>query len=269
VVDDQQYHLGLRAQRSQFHAALVRIMSQIKLDYPTAHTAWDEYLRSFKAEELLPELPVVNNDQLRFFLSANNVYATYYNIKSAEEMLPKYRIKAPFSGVVTQGNVSAGSVVAPGTPLAQFSRTDVYELKAAISSAQVDLLKAGQKIQLRHGGTDQEWTGTVNRIGQTIDPATQAVPVFIRLSGRGLRAGLFLEATLATNSFDDVVALPNAAINRNNQVHLIQDGTVRLQDIEPIHYADNKVWVKGLKNGQVVITESTIDPIVGTKAKAK
>lgn len=269
LVDDNQYRLGLQAQRSQFHAALVRIMSQIQLDYPAAHPVWDAYLRTFNEEELLAELPNVEDEQLRFFLSANNVYATYYNIKSAEEMLPKYRITAPFSGVVTQGSVSAGTVVAPGTPLAQFSRTDVYELKASVSSAQIDLLKAGQKITLRHRNTDQNWQGTVHRIGQTIDATTQAVPVFIRLSGRGLRAGMFLEAALSTNSFTGVVALPVAALNRNNQVHVISDSTVILQDVEPVHYADNQVWVQGLRTGQVIITEVPIDPIVGTKAIAK
>lgn len=268
-IDDEQYQLNLRAQRSQFHAALVRILPQIQLDYAAHHPAWDSYLRTFDEQTLLPDLPEVTDDQLRFFLSANNVYASYYSIKSAEEMLPKYQITAPFSGVVTQGSLGGGTVVAPGAPLAQYSRTDLYELKAAVSSSQIDLLKTGQKLNLQHRNTNDTWVGTVHRIGKTIDPGTQAIPVFIRVSGKGLRAGMFLEASLQSDSFADVVALPSAALNRNNQVHLIVDSTVRLQDVEPVHYADNEAWVTGLQAGQVVITDATIEPIVGTKAIAK
>lgn len=268
-VDDTQYRLNLQAQKSQFQSALVRIMSRIKLDYPKAHAAWDQYLRDFNTEELLKELPEVKDDQLRYFLSANNIFASFYNIKGAEELLPKYQIKAPFRGTIIQGQVSPGSVISPGVPLATLNRTDVYELKASISSADINRLKPGQKIKLTHNNTAETWNGIVNRFGATIDPGTQAIPVFIRVSGEGLREGMFLEATLEADSYNQVVALPLAAMNRNNQVHLIQDSTVKLQDVEPVHYEKNIVWVTGLKGGEQVIVEEIIQPIVGIKAIPK
>lgn len=265
-IEDDQFQLDLKAQKSQFLASLVRIMSQIQLDYPAAHPAWDQYLRDFDEHALLPDLPEVTDDQLRYFLSANNVFASFYSIKSAEERLPKYQVKAPFTGIVTQGNVSAGAVINPGVPLATYSRTDVYELKAAISSKDANRFKIGQKITLTHNNTGKRWTGTVNRFGGAMDQGTQSVPVFIRVSGSGLREGMFLEANLETDAYEQVVALPLVALNRNNQVHLIQDSTVQLQDVVPVHYEQNEVWVKGLQGGEQIIIEEIIHPIVGTKA---
>lgn len=268
-LDDQRYRLGLQAQRSQLQASLVQFMSQIQLDYPTAHPAWDAYLRAFDPSEILKELPVVSDDQLRYFLSAQGVFATYYNIKSAEELLPKYRIRAPFSGIITEGALSAGTVVSPGAPLGRLSRTDIYEFKVNISSADIDRIKTGQKISLRQPNSGKEYSGTVHRIGGTIDPGTQAIPVFLRLRGTGLRDGLFLEARMADTTMEEVVELPMHALTRDNQVHLIRDSTIVLQAVEVAHYGENRVWVKGLSSGALVVTEKRNEPIVGLRALPK
>lgn len=268
-IEDTQTQLNLQAQKSQFQSALVRIMSQVKLDYPKAHPAWDTYLRALDVSKPLPDLPEIKNEQLRFFLSANNIFSSFYNIKSSEELLSKYRITAPFTGVITQGNIAPGAVINPGVPLASFSRTDVYELKASVSTANIEKLKPGSKITLSHSNTGDEWTGTIHRFGGNIDPATQAVPIYIRLSGNKLREGMFLEAALETETYEDVVSLPLTALNRNNQVHVIQDSTVVLKNVDPVHYEQQIVWVKGLEEGTEVITEEVIQPIVGIKAIAK
>lgn len=268
-IDDDQYRLGLQAQRSQFQSSLVRIMSQIQLDYPAAHPAWDTYLSQFSVEETLASLPEVSDDQLRYFLAAQGVFTAYYNIKSAEEVLPKYRIRAPFSGVIAAGSVSAGTVVSPGAQLGRFSRTDVYEFKANLSAADIEKVKLGQKLALRQPASGKTYTGTVQRIGGTIDPGTQAVPVFIRLSGSSLRDGMFLEAQMATEALQQVVALPLHALTRDGQVHVIEDSTVVLQTVDPVRYVDDVVWVAGLATGTEVVTEALTEPIVGLRALPK
>ncbi len=265
-IEDEQYRFNLNAQKSQFQAALVRIMSQLKLDYPEAHPAWDTYLRNFDPGTSIPELPETSDDQLRFFLSANNIFSSYYSIKSAEELLPKYRIQAPFTGVIIQGQVAPGSVINPGSPLATFSRTDVYELKAAISAASIDRFNVGQKLNLTNKTTGKSWTGTIHRIGGAIDPGTQSVPIYVRVGGRGLRENMFLETNIDAGTQEAVVALPLNALNRNNEVHFIQDSTVQLREVIPVRYEGNQVWVSGLQGGEQIIVDDIIEPIVGSKA---
>ena len=268
-IDNRQQILNLKAQKSQFQSALVRIMSQIELDYPEAHPAWDGYLKAFDLGEPLKDLPEVSEDQLKFFLSANGVFSTFYTIKSAEIQLPKYLIKAPFSGVITQGSISPGAIINPGIPLATYSRTDVFELKAAVSSSNVSQLRPGQKLKLIHQNTGQSWMGKVHRLGGTIDAGTQAIPVFIRVSGKGLREGMFLETSLNGENQSGVVVLPLTALNRTNEIHQILDSTVVLKKVEPVHYEQDQVWVKGLDGGEVIITETIDEPIVGTKGSTK
>ncbi|MEL7423296.1 MAG: efflux RND transporter periplasmic adaptor subunit [Bacteroidota bacterium] len=268
-IEDKQYRLGLQAQRSQFQSSLVRIMSQIQLDYPDAHGAWDEYLRNFKADQTLAALPEVTDDQLRYFLAAQGVFTTYYNIKSAEELLPKYRIKAPFNGIIAEGSISAGTVVSPGAQLARFSRTDIYEFKASLSASDIDKVRLGQQLQLRQPTNGKTYIGKVHRIGGTVDPGTQAVPVFVRVSGAGLRDGMFLETGMATEALSQVVAVPKDALTRDDQVHVIVDSTVILHKVQPVRYSEDVIWVTGLETGMEVITEQLTEPIVGLRALPK
>ncbi|MEO0338458.1 MAG: HlyD family efflux transporter periplasmic adaptor subunit, partial [Bacteroidota bacterium] len=269
LIEDDQYALNLSAQKSQFRTALVRIMSQIQLDYPSAHPDWDKYLTDFDEKKILPALPEVSDGQLRNFLSANNVFSSFYSIKSAEELLPKYKIKAPFNGVIAQGSVSAGAVINPGTPLGTIHRSDVYELKASVSSKNIDQLRPGLQIELIHNNTGETWSGRVHRLGSTMDRSSQAIPIFIRVSGKGLRAGMFLEAELDGDVLEQVVKLPIEALNRNNQVHFIQNNTVELKSVEPLRYEKAFVWVKGLNGGEEVIVEEILEPIVGSKMNAQ
>ncbi|MEM6763770.1 MAG: HlyD family efflux transporter periplasmic adaptor subunit [Bacteroidota bacterium] len=265
-LDANTFSLNLKSQKSQFLATLVRLMPQIKLDYVEAHPSWDAYVKGFSVEGILPDLPEVNNDQLRYFLSANNLFTSFYALKSGEQTLSKYTIRAPFTGVVTSGNVSRGAVVNPGVPLASFSRTDVFEVKAAISAADLSDIKSGQKISLLHTSTGKTYQGTIKRLGGSVDPSTQSIPVFIQVSGKGLKEGMFLEASLGSGMVEQIAEIPLRAMNRTNQVHLIQDSIIILKEVKPISYTENRVWVSGLAEGDAVIIEEILAPIVGTKA---
>ncbi|MEM8900558.1 MAG: HlyD family efflux transporter periplasmic adaptor subunit [Bacteroidota bacterium] len=265
-IDNKTFSLNLKSQKSQFLASLVRLMPQIKLDYVGEHPDWDTYVNSFSVENVLPDLPEVQNEQLRYFLSANNVFSSFYAIKSGEETLSKYRITAPFTGVVTQGNVSRGAVVNPGVPLASFSRTDVFEVKAAISSADITDMKVGQNIKLTNKLTGETYQGKLKRLGGSVDPGTQSIPVFIQVSGKGLKEGMFLEASLGSGKEELVAEIPLIAMTRTNQVHVIQDSIVSLKEVVPISFRENSVWVKGLAEGEEVIIEEILEPITGIKA---
>lgn len=268
-LDNRQYLLDLQSSRSKFKAGLVQIMSAIELDYPAAFASWSSYLADFDPTAPIPNLPAVETQQLDYFLSANGIHTNYYAIKSAEEQLKKFKIYAPFSGVVTQSNLSAGAVVNPGVPLGRFSRNDVYELKLGVANAQLAQIEPGQTLNLTDRTTGRNWTGRVNRIGQTVDLSTQSVPVFLRVSGRGLREGLFLETALRGPNYEQVIRIPNTALTQDSQVHIITDGIVQLKAVDVLNYQGEEVLVTGLEVGDQVIVEQLDNPIVGQRATSK
>lgn len=267
-IDNSQTLENLKAQRSQFESNLVRLMADLENDYPEAYTAWNSYLQNFDEGKTLPELPEVADERLRYFLSARNVFNLYHNIKSAEQNLPKFRIRAPFTGVVMQASVSPGALVTPQLRLGMFNQIGTYEIKATVSNRYIDRIKVGQKVKMHEIGQDKNWTATVQRIGKSIDPATQMVTVYLQASGEGLRENLYLEGQIGGDTFENVYQLPRSILTPQQQVYVIRDSTVRLKDVQVKIYTDNYALVTGLSEGDVIVNEVVERPIEGIKTVA-
>ncbi|MEL7162869.1 MAG: efflux RND transporter periplasmic adaptor subunit [Bacteroidota bacterium] len=188
-------------------------------------------------------------------------------MKAQEATLDDYTVTAPFSGRLTMAAVDPGSYVAPGAPLAKISRTDVYEVRAALPANAVSLVKPGQKITLRARNLGRTYSGTVNRFGTAIDQATQTVTAFVRVSGPELRSGLYLEAELPGSALENVAVLPKEALARDNSVYVIDAGVVRSRPVEIALVEADKVYLRGLNDGDRVITETVQEAIIGSKAK--
>ncbi len=268
-LDDDEFRSNLAAQKSQFLASLVRIMSDMKLDYPTNFPAWNQYLKQLDINQSLSPLPKVENEQLRYFLSANNIFNLYHTIRSQEETLEKYTIRAPFTGAVTQAIIDAGGLVSPGVKLGEFIRTDQYEVQAAISIEDLELVEVGQTIPLRSRSISGEWMGRVNRIGKRVDPATQSVSVYLLVAGEQLKEGMYLVGDLASRTYENAVEMPKEVLTRQNQVYVIEDSVVKLKNVTPLEYQEVTVIVQGLAQNDQVITDLITSPIQGITAIPK
>ena len=267
AIDRERLDYELQSQRAQLVTKLVSILSDLSIDYPAAHPAWERFTNAIAVDEPLPALPKISDEQLNYFISARGIPGQYYQIRSREATLDDYRITAPFSGVLTSASVDPGAVVNPGMPLATLSRTDVYEVRTAVPTASVTLLKEGQQLELRAVNTDRTYTGTINRFGAAIDEGTQTVTAFVRLSGPELRSGMYLEGELPGRTLEAVADLPKEALTRDNHVHLVRDSTIVLQPVTPVLIESDRVYLHGLEDGMEVITTAITEPVAGKKAR--
>ncbi len=267
TIDNETLRLGLKADRAKLVTAIVPLLSDLSIDYADEYPAWQAFTNNIKADEPLPELPVIENEQLRYFINSRGIPAQYYGIQARESTLEDYTIRAPFSGQLTMASVEPGSYVNPGQPLARISRTDVYEVKVSLSPDAVAQVESGQQVQLHSRRLGSEYTATVNRFGAAIDVTTQSVTAFLRLSGKGLRAGLYLEGELPGSKLENVAVLPREALNRDRAVYVITDGVVRAKPVEVALIEADKVYLRGLTDGERVIIEASEESIVGTRAK--
>ena len=269
AINDAEFRYNLNAKKSQFLSALVAIMADVEIDYPKQYPAWKTYLSKIIESKPLPLLPSVTDTQFRYFLSSRNIFTNYYQIKSQEDVLSRYRILAPFDGAVIEAAIDPGGLVQPGAQLGVFTATSQYELASAVSINDVESLQIGQTVAFTSRGTKKSWEGQVSRIDKRVDPSTQAVTVYFALSGDFLREGMYLEGALLKGYFEDVVELPRSLLSRQNQIHLIEDSTVILKAVNPVAIRSSTVVVSGLAAGDRVVAETVYSPIEGIKAIAK
>ncbi|MEM6516176.1 MAG: efflux RND transporter periplasmic adaptor subunit [Bacteroidota bacterium] len=268
-IDDTELRYSLRSQRSKFINTLVQSMSDIELDYPNEFSNWNTFLKSVNPESSLPTLPAQTSEQLRFFLSGRGVFDTYYNIKSQENRLSKYRLYAPFDGVVTQASVDVGDLVSPGARLGEFISTASYEVVTAVSPSDLTALKSGQKFQLYARSIDKNVTATVKRISENLDATTQSINVYLSVKDSQLKSGMYVEGALATSAFAKAIRIPKKLISRDNKVYLIKDETVITKPVTVAAVEEDTAIIQGLDNGDVLIIEQVKPSQLGTKAKAK
>ena len=267
AIDDEQVRLQLRAARAEFASALVRLLPTLRNDHRAHYPTYKAFVDGIDPARALPPLPTPPTDTLRYLLAANGIDAPYYRIKAQEATLDDYLVRAPFAGKLTRASVEPGSYVTPGAPLATLSRTDVYELKAAVPADAADRLRPGQKISVRSRNLGRAYTATVNRFGTGLDETTQTVTAFLRVSGPDLRTGLYLEGELAGEALTAVTRLPKEALRRDGTVYVIRDGTVQLAPVEVAAIEAEHAYVRGLEDGTRVITGGVQGEVVGTAAQ--
>lgn len=252
-IDNKDILATLRSQKSQFQQALVNMLPDLKFDYPNSFEKWNSYAASFEVEGDLMNLPDVESDREKAFVTLKNVYTQYYSIRATESNLRHYRIYAPFSGILSDVNVNPGTLVGPGQKLGELIDPSVFEIELKIPSALSDLMVIGKEVVLNDLYSERQWTGSVKRLQAKVDQSSQSVLVIIEVKATDLRAGMFLQATISTEELNDVYEVKRNLLVNGNQIFSLQDSILRLKNIEVVHFKENTVLLKGLENGELIL----------------
>lgn len=158
-------------------------------------------------------------------------------LASAEEQLADTRITAPFAGVVSDKQVSAGDVVQPGAALFTVVDPAILELEATVPAERLSALRPGAPVQFTvNGYPDRRFTGEITRINPSADPVTRQVRVYAEIPNPGgeLVAGLFAEGRVATRS-RTALTVPRDAVDRRMAqpaLLVVRDNRVGRVDVE-------------------------------------
>ena len=267
-IDDDEPRLNLQSQKASLLNSIAQIMPDLKIDYPQSFAAWEAYLNDFDVDESLPELPEAVDQQEKLFVAGRNLYSQYYTIKSAEERLSKYVIYAPFSGVLTTVNIDEGAVVRPGQILGELMATGYYELVATVPLSDLNYLKVGGKVSMYSEDIAGEWTGEIRRIGNQIDAGSQTVEVFVGVSGKELREGMYMRGEAAARVLEDVVEIDRNLLIDEREVYVVRDDS--LLSLQPVMVRKSNrstVLVSGLSDGTELVTGTVAGAFEGMRVK--
>lgn len=254
-IDNGEVRAQLNAQQSGFLRTLVQLVPDMRIDLPEAAPKWEAYLKSVPVEGQLPELPKLATEQERNYLAGRGVLDQYYTIRALYERLAKYTITAPFNGVVMSAPVEPGTIVTPGTRLGEFIAPGSLELETAIASSELPLVHVGDTLRLTSTEGPGRWPGRIIRIGEGIDMATQTVRLFVAVNGAGLRDGQYLSGAIQAGSLSEAVAVPRSALLPDAALYVVKDSVLMKEAVEILHQGVEQAVVRGLTDGQVVVTD--------------
>ena len=184
-------------------------------------------------------------------------------------------IRAPFSGVLGIRQVSPGSLVTPGTPIATLDDTGRVYVDFPVPETLLARVAKGQTVD----GTSaaypgQPFQGEVSTIDARVDPATRAITVRADFPNpdHRLRPGMLMQVTLLQPERQALLIPEIAVVQVGTDSYVFRvkpDTTVERADVEVGTRREGLAEiVKGLQVGDVIVVDGTGKLRVGNKVQA-
>lgn len=253
-INDREFKANVQATKSSLYSSLSSIMPDLRLDYPEVYPKWKAYLDNFSMEGRVPELPEIENNKERYFITGREILNDFYTLKNLEERLVKFNLRAPFDGVLTEASVNEGTLVRPGQKLGEFIDPSVYELSIALKQEFVKYVDVGNVVEMKSLNGDMTFEGEIARINSQIDQSSQSVDVFIRFQNENAKEGMYLEAIINANEIDSSIQIPRELLIDKTKVYAVEDGLLKQIEVQPMHYDKQQVILKGIPDGTQILS---------------
>lgn len=192
----------------------------------------------------------------------SNVNAAQANLSRLIQLQGYKSVRAPFNGVITVRNVDVGALVNEGsTLLFRLAQNDRLRTYVNVPQSDADSVHVGQTARLAI--TDlagHQFTGTVTRTANALDPATRTLLVEVQVPNSGglLLPGMYALVDLTTPRKNPPLLIRgDTLVVRSNgpQVAVVgADHVVHFQRLQlGRDYGDKIEVLSGLQDGQQVV----------------
>lgn len=184
-------------------------------------------------------------------------------------------IRAPFAGQLGIRLVSPGTLVTPGTGIANLDDVARVYVDFPVPETQLAAVAVGQDVVATSASYPRrEFRGVVSTIDARVDTATRAVMVRADFANDDgvLRPGMLMQARLQLPERQALVVPEIAVVQVGNDSYVYRvkaDATVERADVELGDRNGGRVVVdKGLKAGERIVVDGTGKLKVGAKIAA-
>ncbi len=194
-------------------------------------------------------------------------------VKQAEIELDNINIRAPFTGIYDQHMAEIGDYLAPGQPCGVLLEMDPLTVNIELTESQLALISAGQDATMTLA-TGETVTGKVNFIAARANPATRTFKAEITVPNPklALKAGVTATVTLKGNE-EFAHLVPGQILGLDPQgrvgVKFLENGIVQFSPTQTIDETSEGIWVTGLPDPVLIITQGQDYVAVNSEAESK
>ena len=170
-------------------------------------------------------------------------------------------LASPINGIVTARNYDNGDMYSSSKPILTVEQIRPVKLLVNISEVLFTKVKKGMEVEITtdvYG--DRKFTGRINIIYPTIDPATRTFPIEVRIDNadESIRPGMFARVVLRHDTAERIV-IPDRAVQKltgagDKYVYLIKDGKAVFSKVELGRRMDDRYEViSGVEEDDAVV----------------
>ena len=228
-----------------------------------AQAAFNEARKQYERQSALVEQGTISRSQLDTQLAARD--AARARVEAIRARLSDRVITAPFDGVLGFRQVSPGTLVTPGTPIATLDDTSTVRLEFSVPERFLSTLQQGHDV-VAHSAAwpDREFRGVLATVGSRVDPVTRAVTVRADIPNPdgALLPGMLMTVRLFEPERQALV-VPEIAITQIGSQAFVyrigDDDTVQQVDVETGARRRGEVEIlSGLSPGDRIVVDGTV-----------
>ncbi len=209
------------AKRAQANAMINEAEAALK----NAQKDLDRFTNLYKQQSASAK--ELDNVTLQYNSAKSRVEAAKQMHNEVNAMLSYTNLTAPFSGIVTQKLVDAGSMANPGMPILTIEQSGTYQVSASVAENSINQIHQGAEVTINIKAIDKTFKGTVSQINQSSQFTGGQYIIKINIPDNqknGLYAGMYANvfipikksATIKTNA--DAVLVPISSIEYKDQL---------------------------------------------------
>lgn len=178
-------------------------------------------------------------------------------VVSARQQLERTEVRAPFDGIVSDREVSAGDTVQIGKELIKVIDPDSMRFEGLVSADFIGEVRAGQRVTFRvHGFADRDFVGTVARVNPAANATTRQVEVLVNFADPKQQpkvAGLYAEGRIETRHTRAITLPPSAVIRDGDHAY-----AWRLKD-QTLHKVSLDIGDRDPRTGEFVLRGGVVE----------
>ena len=202
-------------------------------------------------------------------------------LKQAEVDVERTKITAPFSGRISQLNVSIGDRVRAGDTLISLYDLNNLEVRAQIPGRYInqllDMMNKKETLEAKATLNQQLLSFKLERMSGEVKVDSGGIDGLFSISGNhyAIALGSFIELKLKLSAQDDVVAVPFNALYGLDHVYRLKEGYLQSVSIERVGETINEMGQKQLllrsselQQGDQIVSTQLPNAITGLRVEA-
>ena len=141
--------------------------------------------------------------------------STQAELARAREDLADTQVRAPFTGVISEKQITLGEQVVPGTILFRLADFTIVKLLIRIPTDDIEFLHPGMGAEVIVSGLSETFRGRVEHIGPSADHETRTFPVEVLVENQGskrLLPGMFARAHIPVRTYPKAILIPRTSV---------------------------------------------------------
>jgi len=188
-------------------------LAQAELSRLRAQADFEE--RRLASELLLDPDPAMREERVRVLRGVSGLAQAELGVEAASRALEQTRVRAPFSGRVTQVRVQPGNLVGAGAELLTVLQLHPLQVEVDVPEVELQGLQVGRPARLRFAALPgEDATGRIESLSPEVDPSTRSLRVRVAMDNPGERAlpGMYARVRLEAQRFPDRILVPREAV---------------------------------------------------------